>query len=170
MLSVYVVCWIFLQTFQIYFCVQANSLDPDQTAPWGAVWSGSTMFAKIIFKITSRWQSRWQLVIGSLRVKRQKGVQIGGSRKLFLLFLRENICCGYSSEVPQWLLMSTHNICFWGTSNEYPQHVFKALLMSTHNICFWGTSNEYPQHMFSWRNKKNSFLTPLLSEAMIKYS
>ena len=33
MLSVYVVCWIFLQTFQTYFCVQANSVDPDQTAP-----------------------------------------------------------------------------------------------------------------------------------------
>ena len=36
------------------------------------------------------------------------------------LFLHENICCGYSLEVPQW-----------------------------------GTSNEYPQHMFSWKNKKN---------------
>ena len=31
--SVYVVCWIFLQTFQTYFCIQANSMDPDQTAP-----------------------------------------------------------------------------------------------------------------------------------------
>ena len=33
MLSVYVVCWIFLQTFQTYFCINANSVDPDQTAP-----------------------------------------------------------------------------------------------------------------------------------------
>ena len=33
MLSVYVFCWIFLQTFQTYFCIQANSVDPDQTAP-----------------------------------------------------------------------------------------------------------------------------------------
>ena len=31
MLSVYVVCWIFLQTFQNYFCIQANSVDTDQT-------------------------------------------------------------------------------------------------------------------------------------------
>ena len=61
MLSVYVLCWIFLQTFQTYFCIQANSLDPDQTAPGGAVWSGSILFAKMTFKITSRWQSRWQL-------------------------------------------------------------------------------------------------------------
>ena len=30
MLSVYVVCWIFLQTFQTYFCIQANSVDLDQ--------------------------------------------------------------------------------------------------------------------------------------------
>ena len=33
MSSVYVVCWIVLQTFQIFFCIQANSVDPDQTAP-----------------------------------------------------------------------------------------------------------------------------------------
>ena len=33
MSSVYVVRWIFLQTFQTYFCLQANSVDPDQTAP-----------------------------------------------------------------------------------------------------------------------------------------
>ena len=32
MSSVYVVCWIFLQTFQTYFCIQANNVDPDQTA------------------------------------------------------------------------------------------------------------------------------------------
>ena len=57
MSSVYVVCWIFLQT---YFCIQANSVDPDQTAPKEAVWSGSTLFAKMTFKITSRWQSRRQ--------------------------------------------------------------------------------------------------------------
>ena len=46
MSSVYVVCWIFLQTLQTYFCIQANSVDPDQTAPR----SGSTLFAKMTFK------------------------------------------------------------------------------------------------------------------------
>ena len=30
MSSVDVVCWIFLQTFQTYFGIQANSVDPDQ--------------------------------------------------------------------------------------------------------------------------------------------
>ena len=35
MSSVYVVCWIFLQTFQTYFYIQANSVYPDQTAPRG---------------------------------------------------------------------------------------------------------------------------------------
>ena len=50
MLSVYVVCWIFLQTFQTYFCIETNSVDPDQTAPRGAVGSGSTLFAKMTFK------------------------------------------------------------------------------------------------------------------------
>ena len=32
MSSVYVVGWIILQTFQTFFCIQANSVDPDQTA------------------------------------------------------------------------------------------------------------------------------------------
>ena len=53
MSSVYVVCWIFLQTSQTYFCIQANSVDPDQTAPRGAVWSGSKLFAEMTFKMTS---------------------------------------------------------------------------------------------------------------------
>ena len=30
MSSVYVVCWIFLQSFQTYFCIEANSVDRDQ--------------------------------------------------------------------------------------------------------------------------------------------
>ena len=45
--SVYVICWIFLLTFQTYFCIQANSVNPDQTGPRGAVWSGATLFAKM---------------------------------------------------------------------------------------------------------------------------
>ena len=65
MSSVYVICWIFLQTFQIYFCMQAKSVDPDQTAPRGAVWSGSTLFAN--HKQTTKQTTI--VVIGSLRVK-----------------------------------------------------------------------------------------------------
>ena len=37
----------------------------------------------------------------------------GGNRILFFLLLDENICCGYSLEVPRR-----------GASNEYPQHMF----------------------------------------------
>ena len=32
MSSVYVVCWIILQSFQTFFWIHANSVDPDQTA------------------------------------------------------------------------------------------------------------------------------------------
>ena len=35
MSSVYAVCWISLQTFKTFFYIQANSVDPDQTAPRG---------------------------------------------------------------------------------------------------------------------------------------
>ena len=38
------------------------------------------------------------------------------ARKLtFFLFLKENTCCVYSLEAPQW-----------GTSNEYPQYMFSS--------------------------------------------
>ena len=47
-----------LANFSSLFLHKANSVDPDQTAPRGAVWSGFTLFAKMTFKITSRWQSR----------------------------------------------------------------------------------------------------------------
>ena len=50
MSSVYAVCWISLQTFKTFFYIQANSVDPDQTAPRGTVWSGSTLFAKMTTK------------------------------------------------------------------------------------------------------------------------
>ena len=63
MSSIYVVCWIFLQTFQTYFCIQANSVDPDQTAPLGAVWSGSTLFAKITFKITKQMTKQTTIIV-----------------------------------------------------------------------------------------------------------
>ena len=32
---VYVVCCVFLQTFQTCFCIQANNVDPDQIADLG---------------------------------------------------------------------------------------------------------------------------------------
>ena len=69
MSSVYVVCWIFLQTFQTYFCLHANSVNPDQTAPEGAVWSGSTLFAEMTFKNHKQMTKQTTIVvIGSLRV------------------------------------------------------------------------------------------------------
>ena len=73
MSSVYVICWIFLQTFQTYFCIQTYSVDPDQTAPRGAVWSGSILFAKNDF--TNHKQVTKQVtivVIGSLRVNQKQ--------------------------------------------------------------------------------------------------
>ena len=69
MLSVYVIFWIFLQTFQTCFCIQANSVDPDQTAPRGAVWSGSTVCKNDFQNHKQMTKQVTVIVIGSLRVK-----------------------------------------------------------------------------------------------------
>ena len=58
-----------LANFTNLFLHTGKHVDPDQTAPRGAVWSGSTLFAKMTFNITSRWQSRhrqllWLAVYG----------------------------------------------------------------------------------------------------------
>ena len=50
------------------------------------------------------------------KIKKLTQLQIReGIHIIFFLFLDENICCGYSLEVPQR-----------GTSNEYPQHMFSS--------------------------------------------
>ena len=62
MSSVYVVCWIFLQPFQTCFCIQANSVDPDQRS--SLIWVHTV--CKNDFK---NHKQMTIVVIGSLRVK-----------------------------------------------------------------------------------------------------
>ena len=60
-----------------------------------------------------------------------------GIRQKVFLFLDENICCGYSLEVPHW-----------GTSYEYPQHMF--LSRNKKNMAsFWLKKAPYQELCFS---------------------
>ena len=45
MSSAEVVCCKYLPSITHELSLEANSVDPEQTAPIGAVWSGSTLFA-----------------------------------------------------------------------------------------------------------------------------
>ena len=45
MLSVEIICNKELPNITDELSIEANSVDPEQTAPIGAVWSGSTLFA-----------------------------------------------------------------------------------------------------------------------------
>ena len=45
MSSAEVVCCKQLPSITDQLSIEANSVDPEQTAVWGAVWSGSTLFA-----------------------------------------------------------------------------------------------------------------------------
>ena len=40
--------YVFLLSAKFFEASYINSVDPDQTAPVGAVWSGSTMFASLL--------------------------------------------------------------------------------------------------------------------------
>ena len=103
--------------------------------PWTTFWvgiqsrctsrSGATLVAYVI-KSFPLWRA---FLSTSASHQSQLEIRLLFNQKLliFFLFVRKTICCGYSLEVPHW-----------------------------------GTSNEYPQHMFSWRNKKNIFLAWLL--------
>ena len=62
MLSVFVVCCIFLQTFQTYFCIQANSVDPDQRS--SLIWVHTVCRNDL----KSQADDKTIVVIGSLRV------------------------------------------------------------------------------------------------------
>ena len=64
MSSVYVVCWIFLQTFLSYFCIQANSVDPDRLL---LIWVHTV--CKDDFENHKQMKKQTTIVvIGSLRV------------------------------------------------------------------------------------------------------
>ena len=61
----------------------------------------------------------------------------------FFLFLHKNICCGYSLEVPHQGASNEYpQHMFYGeltyVVDTHKKHLTKALLMSTHNICFYG--------------------------------
>ena len=66
-----------------------------------------------------------------------------GIRWMVALFLDKNICCGYSLEVPQW-----------GTSNEYPQHMFSS--RDKKNIdTFWLKQNTLSRAKVNTEQKNN---------------
>ena len=45
MSSAEVVCCKYLPSITVELSIEANRVEPEQTAPIGAVWSGSTLFA-----------------------------------------------------------------------------------------------------------------------------
>ena len=70
----------------------------------------------IIYTFWEMWFCFWSsfnVFFSSMRSRAPEVAFLQPKVPLFFLFLHENICCGYSLEVP-----------LWGTSNEYTQHVF----------------------------------------------
>ena len=90
-LSAYVIC-IYLPTLSDVR-IEANSVDPDQTAP-----EGSTLFVTEASKTTID-----VTVASSVKPKAIYPMPLVKSayQKIIFLFLNQNICCGYSKEPSQ---------------------------------------------------------------------
>ena len=94
----------------------ANSVDPDQNAPKGAVCSGSMLFASILnlsvmlvrqfFAADDFSRRHFQMHFFSWRL------MVKVLEKIFFLFLNQYICCGYSkNRLNETVLLITQNIC-----------------------------------------------------------
>ena len=59
-MSAFYVCCIYSSALQARFFMKENNMNPDQTAPLGAVCSGSRLFAVYATWDISRWESRRQ--------------------------------------------------------------------------------------------------------------
>ena len=96
-------------------------------------------------------------------IKFLHGSRCGVLRKIFFLFLHENIWCGYSIEAPQWsALMSTTTYVFVEKKKNYQQFlVGKQKKMPYLELCscvsrktylseslLWDDCHVYPQHVF----------------------
>ena len=135
-------CRLLCHLLVILKVIFANSVDPDQTAPLGAVWSGSTLFAlcKNRFEKFARIFSRWHKqttfsdagFLGVLRVNMiwatlwkhpysnilkilpPKNWKFSAKNSDIFHISAQNIDCWYTLEPPSR-----------GSSNEYP-HYFSA--------------------------------------------
>ena len=105
MSSVYVVCWIFLQTFQTYFCIQANSVDPDQTAYSRTSMARTSLGpSKIVWDMGSA--SHWGLFM--VPGQETDGDNLG---KFFRSSKQKwYVLCSHLKLMDEAILMSTHNI------------------------------------------------------------
>ena len=71
MTSAEVVCCKQLPSITDKLSIEENSVDPEQTAPIGAVWSGSTLF---VIEAYQTFQQTTFVVMGALRVKNWKSI------------------------------------------------------------------------------------------------
>ena len=60
--------------------------------------------------------------------------------------------CRNKKNIIKVLLLSAHNICLHGNIFSYFSQRKHTLCFSLEALCY-GSSNEYPQHVFSWSNK-----------------
>ena len=62
-MSAYNVCCKYLNPLKNSLILEANSMNPDQTAPKGAVWSGSILFANMATKGQKQMREQPTMVV-----------------------------------------------------------------------------------------------------------
>ena len=99
MSSAEVVCCKYLPNIFDELTIEANSVDPKQTAHKGAVWSGPHCLPKRLLKHFSKWE------------KQTTFFGIGASRGIFV-FLNQIISCQYLKNcLNETVLLSIQNLC-----------------------------------------------------------
>ena len=120
----FLICW------NVYEASMTNSVDPDQTAPIRAVWSGSTLFASILkfvsnvrqlFEVDdfSRCNFSDALFLGALRVKSAY------QKNNFLI-----------SQPKQMLWVLKRTVSLRDGSFEHPKHNFAKLRKYQQFLCW----------------------------------
>ena len=123
---------------------RANSEDPDQTAPLGAVWSGSALFTKT--HLSENFGSVRYIITKDLLKKYVSSIPI---EKLNAHLWKELLLAGHLTKQIRLLLdddwriiwISSHVVNVGTTYNEYPQVLF---------LCR-KEQNKLPNFLSNWR-------------------
>ena len=146
--SVYAVCWIFLQTFQTYFCIWANSVDPDQTAPD----LGPHCLQKWLLNHLTKQTTI--VAIGALRVKSDLYWWCLSQAKHYLVKHNKYVTFICTQHVTQ-IELKTNFICIQHRLNQRSGCLLYRFYKA-HPPCLWNLQTQFKLHKYLMSGHQSS--------------